>query len=121
MPVDRPGGDLSTALSALLKGPSSAESAAGVSTAVPATGTAIAAELDGPVARLRLPQEFTRLDGAQQALAVAQLVYTITEQAHGVTAVRLLQGVRELPAPTATGELVSRPVTRADYAPIAPR
>jgi hypothetical protein len=120
VPVTRSGTGLESALATLVTGPTPEELAAGVRTAVPGTSSAITAEISGGIARLRLPTEFTRLDGAQQALAVAQLVYTITEEVPSLTGIRLHQGERELAAPTATGQLVSRPVTRADYAILAP-
>ncbi|MFC0623301.1 GerMN domain-containing protein [Kribbella deserti] len=119
--VSRPGADPQSLLRDLLAGPTSTEFAAGLRSAIPATGGAITVTIDGRLARVQLPDEFTRLGGAQQALAVAQLVFTLTEERLGLSAVRLMRGQRELSAPTATGELVARPVTRADYASVAPR
>lgn len=119
-PVRRNGRNPQSLLTQLLAGPTTSELAAGLGSAIPATGNAMTVALDGSVARVQLPAEFSRLDGAQQALAVAQLVYTLTEEGLRVSAVRLMRGARELPAPTATGQLVSRPVTRDDYGSVSP-
>jgi hypothetical protein len=108
-------------LAALLEGPTDSEQDEGLRTALPATGGMGSVRLDGTVAIVEVPQEFTALEGTEQILGVAQIVYTLTDGSVRHTAVRLQHDGRDLAAPTATGQLVTRPLSRADYASLAPR
>ncbi|MFI7068414.1 GerMN domain-containing protein [Kribbella sp. NPDC050124] len=108
-------------LAALLEGPTDAEQNAGLRTALPATGSVGSVRMDGTVAIVDMPQEFTALEGTEQILGVAQIVYTLTDNSGRHTAVRLQHDGRDLAAPIATGQLVTRPVGRADYTALAPR
>jgi len=57
--------------------------------------------------------------GPDQTFAIAQVVYTATQQP-GVTGVSFEIAGQGIQVPTASGVQVSRPVGRADYAPQAP-
>jgi hypothetical protein len=67
-----------TALTAMLAGPSSAERAAGVATAIPSGSRLLGLTITGGVATVDLSSEF-RPAGSVSALSVAQVVYTITQ------------------------------------------
>jgi hypothetical protein len=67
-----------TALTALLAGPSSAERAAGVTTAIPSGSRLLGLTIVGGVATVDLSSEF-RSTGGASAPGVAQVVYTITQ------------------------------------------
>lgn len=119
--VERNGRTLQDQLDALLDGPTDAEAAAGIRSAVPSSGGPASARVAGTTTIVDVPVEFTRLDGVEQVFGVAQIVYTFTDSSGQHTAVRLRHGGHDLAAPTSTGQLVTRPVTRADYAPLAPK
>jgi hypothetical protein len=74
--------------------------------------------VDG-VARIELPTGFERISVHEQSLAMAQLVFTVTANSLA-TSVQLVQGSRALPMPSPSGQLISRPVTRQDYAAYDP-
>jgi hypothetical protein len=50
---------------------------------------------------------------------MAQLVFTVTANSLAQS-VQLVQGTRSLPMPDPSGQLVTRPVTRVDYAAYNP-
>ena len=58
-------------------------------------------------------------DLTDQTLAIAQVVYTVTQQP-GVTGVAFAIGGKAIEVPTAAGAQVPGPVGRADYLPQAP-
>ena len=118
--VDRNGRTLQDQLTGLLSGPTDSEMSAGIRSALPSSGSPASVRVDGTTTIVDVPEEFTRLDGVEQVLGVAQIVYTFTDSSGRHTAVRLRHGGHDLAAPTSTGQLVTRPVTRADYAPLAP-
>ncbi|WP_433169182.1 GerMN domain-containing protein [Kribbella sp. CA-247076] len=119
--VRRNGRTLQDQLAALLAGPTDPEQEAGLRSALPSTGGAGSVRTEGTVAVVDVPGEFKALEGTEQVLGVAQLVYTLTDGSGRHTAVRLRHDGMDLAAPTATGQLVNRPVGRADYASFAPR
>jgi hypothetical protein len=112
------GGGVGPRLDALVAGPTPAESSDGITSAIPSTAH-FAVRIIADVAVVRAPPELTELTGAQQVLALAQLVYTATA-ATGVTGWQLTDGAKSLDLPTDSGRLVSRPVMRADYTALAP-
>jgi spore germination protein GerM len=105
-------------LAALVAGPTPAESAAGITTALPPVAAVEGRIVDG-VLVARLSPEFAELAGPQQILALAQLVYTATAEA-GVTGLRLLDKGKPVQVPVGSGQLVSGPVGRPDYRVVAP-
>jgi Sporulation and spore germination len=105
-------------LAALTAGPTPIEATAGLTSAIPRS-IPIEVQVAGSTAMIRLPRELDDLTGTTQLLALAQLVYTATADAH-ITAVQLTNGTRPVDVPTGSGHLVRRPVTRADYATMAP-
>lgn len=66
-----------------------------------------------------LTEHFAAVRGTDQMLAVAQVVFTVTEPT-GQRVVDLRVEGRSLPVPVAAGTTVTRPVGRADYAALAP-
>lgn len=118
-PASRPAPDTApqTALRLLVDGPSSAEAAMGLETAlVPqefrtVSGTRGALTLEaGP--------EFASIAGDDQLLAVAQLVWTATDHAPS-DLVRIIVRGKPIEIPTDDG-LSRLPVGRADYSTVAP-
>ncbi|GAB3871573.1 hypothetical protein GCM10028802_03200 [Terrabacter terrigena] len=70
-------------------------------------------------ARVAVPPGFDRLSMAVRQLAMAQLVFTITADTLA-DEVQLVSGGRVVAVPDAHGELVTHPVSRQDYADLAP-
>ncbi|WNV77668.1 GerMN domain-containing protein [Geodermatophilus sp. DSM 44513] len=109
-----------TAVDLLLAGPTQAEVVSGLRTALGPQDVAVLSGPDGSgTAVVAVSREFAGLGGGNQLLAVAQLVWTVT-QFPEVDRVRVsLDGVL-LEVPTDRG-LTDRPVSRADYGSVASR
>lgn len=111
--------DVPTVLAALLAGPTSEEAASGLRTALaPQTLRDSGPSPEDRVVTLDVRREFTGLDGGNQQLAVAQVVWTAT-QFPAVDRVRFSAQGQPLEVPT-DGGLTDRPVGRVDYASVAP-
>jgi spore germination protein GerM len=101
-------------LTALTAGPDEAEHGRGLSTALPSdVGLRVTALRDG-VAVVAIEGGEPDADPRRLPLSVAQVVLTLTSMP-GVDAVRLTRDGEFVQAPLATGELVSRALTAADY------
>jgi spore germination protein GerM len=105
-------------LGALREGPTTAEVAAGVRSALPALRAFRSISLAGGTATVDLVPRFTSLSSTDQLLALAQIVYTLTARP-GIGQVRFtLQGA-STEVPRANGSLTSAAVSRDDYASLA--
>ena len=96
-----------------------AMAATGIRSALPLASSPLRGTIVDGVARIELPTGFERISVHEQALAMAQLVFTVTANSLA-TSVQLVQGSRPLPMPDPSGQLVARPVTRVDYAAYNP-
>jgi hypothetical protein len=114
------GDAVAATLLALTQPLSSAETAEGLHTAIPTALMPPSGSVVGTVARVSMPSGFDRLSVHEQVAAMAQLVYTVTEDTPA-SSVRLVAGGREIPVPDGSGQLRDRPVGRSDYGPLAPR
>jgi spore germination protein GerM len=111
---------LTGALHALVRGVDAAERRQELRSAVPLDTVTPAWRVESNGLRVELPITFDGLDTRNQVLAVAQVVYTVTE--NGTTSrVAFIRGDSPVDVPDATGRLLNRPVTRADYGRFAPR
>lgn len=117
--VDRRGDRrVQTALDLLAAGPSAAEAATGVDTAI--APQAFTVEPDGAgLVVVAVGAEFGELEGRRQLLAAGQVVWTVTGTP-GVQRVRLLLDGRPLPTPTDRG-LIRASVGRSDFRSISPQ
>ena len=106
------------ALDLLLEGPTRAEAADGIRTALAPEEVGVEEVLpDGTVA-LSLTRGFTGLTGGNQLLAVAQIVWSLTALPE-ITGVRFTVEGAPVEVPTDAGLTASR-VERDDYASVAP-
>lgn len=106
-------------LDALSEGPSEAEVAAGLRSALPNEPTVEFVSLARGTARVDLARRFTALSSVDQTLALAQIVYTLTDRP-GIGLVRFtLQGA-STEVLRANGSLTAAPVSRDDYRTLAP-
>lgn len=122
VPTWRPsagGLDLDAVLATLVERPSRKERAEQLRTAIPASATHIRATIRDHVALVQVPAGFGTLPNRERVLAVAQVLYTLTAQL-SVSSLRLVNGSHAIDTPVGSGQLVSRPVTRDDFAALAP-
>ena len=110
---------LSQILGALLEGPTAAESSAGLQSFLSATKVQVTATVSGGVATVNFSSNPVQVVGPNQTLAIAQVVYTATEQP-GITGVIIQIAGQPTSVPTASGADVSGAVTRFSYLPQAP-
>lgn len=110
---------LSQVLGALLAGPTATESASGIQSYLGGTNVQVSATQVGGIATVHFSVNPIQVVGPDQTLAIAQVVYTATQQP-GITGVTFAIGGKPIEVPTAAGAQVPGPVGRADYLPQAP-
>jgi hypothetical protein len=110
---------LSQVLGALLAGPTATESASGIQSFLTLTGLEVTVTQSGGVATVHFSADPVQVVGPDQVLAIAQVVYTVTQQP-GITGVSFEIAGKPVGVPTAAGAQVPGPVGRADYVPQAP-
>ena len=111
---------LSEILGALLEGPTATESAFGLQSFLSGGTARVKATVAKGVATVNfLSANPVQVVGPDQTLAIAQVVFTATEQP-GVRSVIFRIDNRPLEVPTASGAQVPGPVSRAAYLPQAP-
>lgn len=124
-PIRRPDveANLDVAIEALRSGPLFSDSAEGLRSAIPASDMIASATVQSGTATISLATSFLTLPGAEQTLAIAQIVYTVTNLP-GVGLVNFRLGGRPLSVPTAVGEPSKGALSRDDYvsllAPVSP-
>jgi len=109
---------LTTVLGALVDGPTNAEAAAGLQSAVPQQTVVLSASVAGGVATVDLGGPFGQLVGQAQIDAVAQVVFTAAALP-GVTGVVFELNGQPVSVPTATGADVPE-ANPSQFAPMAP-
>jgi hypothetical protein len=115
VPRSAPAPGLEATLRLLLEGPTAAEIAAGIRSAI-APGTELrSARVEAGSAVVDLSRTFVDLGGEEQILAVAQMVLTVTAVPR-VDRVRFALDGEELEVPRPDGTLVPGPLTAGDYA-----
>jgi spore germination protein GerM len=112
-------GTLTDVIEALLEGPKGNESAEGLQTFLTGTKTVVSAKVTGGIATINFATNPIQVVGANQTLAIAQIVYTATAVG-GVTGVVFQIGGQTEEVPTASGATVFGPVDRTSYIPQAP-
>jgi spore germination protein GerM len=107
------------ALRSLLLGPMPVESVHGLVSDIPAQTRLYSLDLQGTVATVDLSATFGAAGGSQQVLAIAQIVYTVTESKY-ISAVRFSLAGRPIEVPNGSGSLALGARTRADFQAQAP-
>ena len=110
---------LTQVVGALLAGPTATESASGIQSFLNRTGVQVTLANTTGVATVSFTTNPIQVVGPDQTLAIAQVVYTLTQQP-GVTGVTFEIAGKSIEVPTAAGAQVPGPVTRADFVPQAP-
>ncbi len=111
--------NLTQILAALLDGPTAAESAAGLQTFLTSTHPQVTATVSNGIATVDFASNPVQVVGPDQTLAVAQVVFTATQQP-GISGVAFQIAGQPIEVPTASGVQASGPVNRTLYAPVAP-
>ena len=106
---------LSTLISTLLSGPTEAESAAGLTTAINTSPTLNKITIQGSLAIIDLSASFGEIRGAGEVLASAQVVMTAVSYPGTESVLFTLDGTPTA-VPLVSGVLSSSPLTFADYA-----
>lgn len=99
----------------VLAGPTTGETQLGLRSALSTADMVTRIVTQGTMVRVELGPDFADLPGDQQLLAVAQMTCTLTTQPNISTVSFTLAG-KDIEVPIQDGSIVSRPVTRADYA-----
>ena len=102
----------------LAAGPSPAELTDRLSTSLRPDTTLAVADVSGATATVDLGGQADAPTGRESVTAVAQIVLTATSLP-GVDQVLVTRAGQQLEAPLPSGELTSRPLTAADYLPLA--
>ncbi len=110
---------MSEIIGALLEGPTPLEAASGLQSFLTGTKTQVSATVAGGIATVNFTANPVQALGPNQTLAIAQVVFTATEQP-GVTGVVFQIAGQTIGVPTASGAQVTGPVDRTLYAPQAP-
>ncbi len=111
---------LTSILTAMLAGPTSAEAAGGVFTAIPSDVAVLSTATQGGVVTVNMNTTFGEITGNNIELAVAQIVATIaTEDGLGTGVVFEIDGQRTS-VPIANGSQVAGPVYLIDFLNGAP-
>lgn len=106
---------LDTLLQLVLAGPTEGEAQLGLRSQLSTANMVNAVVPFGAMAQVQLGADFASLPGDQQLLAVAQITCTLTTQPD-VDRVSFTLAGKDIEVPIEDGSIVSRPVTRADYA-----
>ncbi len=110
----------SQVLGALLAGPTATETASGIQSFLSGNGVRASVTEAGGIAMVHFSTSPIQVVGPDQTLAIAQVVYTVTQQP-GITGVTFAIGGKPIEVPTATAAAqVEGPVGRADYLPQGP-
>jgi spore germination protein GerM len=106
-------------LDELVAGPTPAEAASGLRSAIRPQTRVISVSVREGIARIDLSTPFGGVEGQDQVPAVGQLVYACT-QLPEVIGLQLLVDGKAVEVPTEEGTLTSRPLRRSDFAGLAP-
>lgn len=110
---------LPAVVAALMAGPTAAERAEGLGSALTDDSAVASVELVGGVASVDLTAQFTVLDGPTQRLAIAQLVFTLTSRP-GLGRVSFTLEGQPIDIPRGDGTLATGSVARDNYRELMP-
>ena len=105
---------LDSAIDALRDGPLFPDTADGLRSAIPSSDMIDSATVESGTATINLAPLFLTLPGTEQTLAIAQIVYTVTNLP-GTGLVEFRLGGRPLSVPTSNGEPSRGALSRDDY------
>lgn len=103
-----------SAINHLLAGPSSSQSASGMTSAIPGGTKLLSATVSGSLAKLDFSDQLASVSGQEQLLAFAQIVTTATSLSN-INSVEISVAGQTVNAPLPDGTLAQGPVTQASY------
>ena len=106
-------------LTALGQGPTSVEASEGLQSPISTAAPLTIWRIGTTSLTVNVAKAFTTLAGQNQAIAVAQLVYTLTALP-GIDSIGIRINGKRAKVPTGKGTLSGGPLDRADYATVAP-
>jgi hypothetical protein len=106
---------LKSILTSLMAGPEVAETADGISTAIPNTVNVLSVIKRGSIVTVNLDTTFGEITGSDTELAVAQVVATVAAQNGANTGVLFQIDYGPISVPIASGALVPGPVTLSQF------
>ena len=111
---------LTAIIIAMLAGPTTAETASGVFTAIPSDVAVLSTTAQGGVVTVNMNSAFGQITGTSTELAVAQIVATVaTENGLGTGVIFEIDGQRTS-VPIANGSQVAGPVYLIEFLSVAP-
>ncbi len=110
---------LASVLDQLLAGPAPVEMVDGIRSAISPRSRIRRVSLADGVASVDLSEHFVQVEGEDQIVAIAQLVFSCTALP-GVERVRFLLEGRPVEVPAGDGTLTDRPLSRADFTALSP-
>jgi spore germination protein GerM len=110
---------LDAVVAELESGPTDSESLLGLQSALTDIDAIDTIDIDGSTAFVDLNESFTSLGGSDQIIAIAQLVFTVTERATVDQLVVRVDG-EQVEVPRDDGTPTRDPLTRADYTSYSP-
>ncbi|MCB0970648.1 MAG: GerMN domain-containing protein [Acidimicrobiales bacterium] len=111
-------GSLADLLELVVTGPTPTEQGLGVTSAV-APGTVASVQTERGIAEVDLTESFGEIGSGDQLLALAQIVYVLTGQP-GIGAVSFTLEGEPIEVPRTDGTASDQPLTRDDFAALAP-
>ena len=118
--VVAPPAPLSSIITAMLAGPTSAEAAGGIFTAIPSDVTVLSTTTQGNVVTVNLNTAFGQITGNDTELSVAQIVATIATENGLTTGVIFEIDGQRTSVPIANGSQVTGPVYLIQFLNVAP-
>lgn len=110
---------LDTVVAELESGPSEVEAALGLQSALSEVDAVVGVEVEGATVTVDLIEAFTGLSGTEQRVALAQLVYSLTDRS-GVERLSITIDGEPVEVPRGDGTLTGDAVERVDYEALAP-
>ncbi len=111
---------LTSIISSMLAGPTTAETASGVFTAIPSDVAVLSTTSQGGVVTVNMNTDFGQINGTSTELAVAQIVATVAaENGLGTGVIFEIEGQRTS-VPIANGSQVAGPVYLIEFLSAAP-
>jgi len=111
---------LASIITSMLAGPTTAETASGVFTAIPSNVAVLSTTSQGGVVTVNMNTDFGQITGTSTELAVAQIVATVAaENGLGTGVVFEIEGQRTS-VPIANGSQVTGPVYLIEFLSVAP-
>lgn len=113
-----PDADLATVISVLASGPTPNEAAIGLRSALPRDRTILSVSQSRRTATVDLDPAFAEIRAAEQPIAIAQVVFTLTRRPEVERVAFTLEG-DPLEVPRGDGSLTSDPLTQGDFPELA--